>query len=121
MPTPIVVLDPTGQHGGKTSEQLIGMAGFLPGWATDPDFMHLDLKEAMEEQYGLGPLREMTGGRVNNDLSYSYPGDPDIFPILLVSRCTDGGEEHEVLLQYEYGLTGILGMRDGSAFMTRMD
>jgi hypothetical protein len=107
-------VDPHNQYTHVPDEILGDMVGTLPSWAGNPEFMHLDLHEAMEAQYGFGPLRHFDGSSIAEDGLYSYPEDPDMHPIFELHR------KDEILYIYEYAIVAFVD-KNGKAFVTRMD
>ncbi len=107
------MIDPLNKYPHVSEENLIATLGFIPGWALNSEFEDKPLKEALDVQYGFG-LYEMTGSTIEEDGTWKYPEDPDLFPILELKR------GNETLYQYEHGLVAIV-QEDGSSFCTRMD
>lgn len=87
--------------------------GFLPMWAMNPTFRDLSLRDALEQQYGL-PLYEISGGTLDKDGTYRYPGDPPLAPLIRIDR----GDE--VFYQYPHAIVVIVDAQ-GGIFATRMD
>jgi hypothetical protein len=76
--------------------------------------MHLPLKEALETQYGFGPLTEIKGATVDQDGVMSYPGDPDLYPLVEITR------NDETFYMYQHAIVSIVSS-NGNRFVTRMD
>jgi hypothetical protein len=93
---------------------LIALCGYLPSFATHPAHLPLTLKEKMEAMYGFGALRQLEGSSIHEYGVHSFPGDPDLYPILRIDR----GAEHVYI--YEHGLVAFSAPR-GKYFVTRMD
>jgi hypothetical protein len=89
--------------------------GLLPIFAMDPEYIHLPLREAMEIQYGFGPLMEMKGGTVTGTYAYLSPGDPPLYPYVIITR------GNEVFVEYPYGIVALIDQQTGDTFVTRMD
>ena len=106
-------LDPHNKYEHLSVEDLRMSLGSLPSWVMNPTFFEFPLKEALDKQYGFG-LFETKGGKVSKDGIFSYPEDPDLYPIAEIIR----GDE--TFYQYQYGIVAII-QKDGSSFVTRMD
>lgn len=116
-----LLLDPTNHHGnnGAGPERLIEACGLLPEWFADYRMESTPsgtLKEYMEECYGFGLLHEMTGCTINEDLTYDYPEDDTMYPLLHAT--TDDGK---AMVQWQYGIVAFQEEEEGEWFMTRMD
>ena len=109
----IALIDPSKKFENLNKSDLMMSLGYIPGWVVNQEFFEKPLKEALDLQYGFG-MFEMTGGEVTEDGVYKYPQDPDLYPLIKITR----GEE--TLYQYQYGIVAIV-QKDGSAFVTRMD
>ena len=110
---------PTLHYPHLNTLQILDACGFIPSWVetySKEDDGTQDIKSFMEEVYGFGALHEMVGGTVNEDLTYSFPEDPDMHP--LVHMKLGGGQE---LVQYPYGMVAMRDSADQPWFMTRMD
>ena len=87
--------------------------GMLPIWALNHEFFHLPLKDALAEQYGM-PLYEISGGTLDANGVYRYPGDKPLKPLIRIDR----GDE--TFYQYDYAIVAILSP-GSDAYITRMD
>lgn len=106
--------DPLGAYANVSPYTLQDLAGFLPGWAANPDYMDKPIREAMDIQYDFG-LHQFDPDKSSVDERgvYRYPGDPDMSPVLKITR----GDE--VMYVYEYGIVAFVN--DAETFVTRMD
>lgn len=93
---------------------LLEYCGLLPEWVTAPEHLDKPLREALEAQYGFGPLLKIKGATITEDLQLSYPGDPLLPPLLVIER-----RPGETFIQYPYALV-CLRTPTGD-FITRMD
>lgn len=107
-------VDPTNNFLRTPNEDLLEACGFIPHWVVSPEFQELPLQEALEIQYGFGSLIEMTGSKINENGVMSYPGDPDLYPLIRINR----GDE--IFYQYQYGIVAFIN-KDKDVFITRMD
>jgi len=108
-----VTFDPLNKY--PPDMNLLEACGFLPEWVINPEYHHLPLREAMEVQYGLGPLHEIRGVTITGTYAYQSQGDPPLFPLVIITR----GDE--VFVEYPYGLVAFTTPTTNSAFVTRMD
>lgn len=109
-----IELDPTGHYGehNVNPEYLVPMLGLLPQFLAESDPAD-DAREAFDKAYGFG-LYEMTGGNVDkNSGIFTYPEDPDMYPI---AECIRGDE---IIYFYESAIVAIVSKT--STFVTRMD
>jgi len=116
------ILDPTGHFTKHISsleqktlakQNLAEACGLIPNWVMDYEYDDLNMKDMLQKYYpfGMFPIPKTT---VSDSGVFSYPEDPDLYPLVKMSR----GEE--IIYQYQYGLVAIV-QPDGSAFCTRMD
>lgn len=106
-------IDPLNKYSHISEYDLTQMLGYIPGWAANGEFLSSPLQEALDKQYGFG-LFEMTGGKVLEDGTFVYPGDPDLYPLFKLIR------DKETLYQYPSAIVIII-KEDGTSFCTRMD
>lgn len=110
-----IEFDPLDKFQHIPPAMLANMIGFLPEWAANANLEHLSLREAMELQYGFGPLHPFSAdSTIDTQGIMRYPGDPDMYPLL---RLTRGDEQMYI---YQYGIVAFIGP-DQSTFITRMD
>lgn len=98
-------------------ERPLGMdtLGLIPFWVfewNNVDDADMTLKDYLDKRYGYG-LYEMDKSTISSKGVYSYPDDPDLYPIAKMD--TRAG----VFYQYDYGIVAI-PTEDGH-FVTRMD
>lgn len=108
-----ITFDPLNKY--PADADLLEACGLLPIFAMDPEHIHLPLREAMETQYGFGPLSEIKGSTITDTYTYEYPEDPPLYPYVIITR----GDE--VFVQYPYGIVAFIDQQTGDTFVTRMD
>ena len=104
-------IDPLNKFTAIDPKQLVEACGLIPS------FISPEADDVMEEallQYGMS-LGEMVGGEIDKEGVYSYPGDPDLYPI---TRCEVGGK---TIYIYEYGITAFVDNRNGESVVHRFD
>lgn len=107
------IIDPTNSFniGEGTINDILGI---LPLWVSEiPE--DEDLKNGLEEAYGMGSLYSMTGGLVEEEGTYIYPSDPELKPLVRCDRV------NETYYQYHYGIISIVYKDGRDTFVTRMD
>lgn len=108
------IIDPTNNCSNKTLSYLGDLLGILPDWVRSCPESE-DLVPYLSECYGFGALLGMEGGVIKEDGVYTYPDDPDLYPLISMER------EQETVFIYYYGIVGIVYKDVRSAFVTRMD
>ena len=117
MTTLCINIDPTGHHVALGAKRIpmIEACGLVPPWIIEsPDYVE-PLKPLLEEAYGFGPLYESEESTVNAKGVMSYPGDPDMYPLIRMER------QDEVFYMYEYAMVAIVNKTTGESFVSRMD
>lgn len=84
------------------------------------------LYETMLEQYGF-PADPIAGGTINETGVYRYPGDPDLYPVMVMEQEERLPDPDDVtaptatrtLFFYRYALIAI--RENGQTIVTRMD
>ena len=122
-----IVLDPNNHYTSHlNAQQLIDTGGFLVDWAIayfEKGKKADTLREHMEKCYTL-PLDPFPPeSKVEDNLVLTYPGDPDLYPTLIIQE--HNPEEVEVpgapltrIIIYQYGIVVI--EENGNQFITRM-
>jgi hypothetical protein len=105
-------VDPTFQYPNMNPADLVQSLGLLPGWVEEAMRGDVNVQDYLDDAYGFG-LYEMTGGAVESDGTYTFPGDPDLAPIALM--------EDGVTQVYFYPHAIIAILHNGTTFVTRMD
>lgn len=108
-----IEIDPTGHYPDINPSRLLGACGVIPMWVAadrSPDNTIFDI---LEREYQF-PLFEMHGSTITNEGVHQYPEDPDLYPLIQLTR----GEE--VMYVYQYAITAIVSP-DGSTFVVRID
>jgi hypothetical protein len=106
------IIDPMGKYDHMDETTFHNVIGWIPGWVFNAEFYDAPVKDALTEQYGFGELNSMNG-KLDEDGVYTYPEDPDLYPLIKMTR----GDE--TVFQYPYGIVAIRNA-DGD-FITRMD
>jgi len=94
----VYTVDPLKKFSHVDPEALVNELGFIPTFITE------ETDNVMEEallRYGFG-MGEMTGGVVEEDGTYKYPGDPDLYPL---TRCK---ANDTVIFIYSYGIIAFV-------------
>lgn len=107
-----IILDPLNKFQDVKDQSFYNNnIGFVIDWLQNND--HLRAIDIFKLEYPFGVL-EMSGGVLNEDGTYKYPGDPTLYPIAKTIR------NKEIIYHYQYGIVGVV-MEDKRTFMTRMD
>lgn len=104
------VIDPLGEYGDLKPEDLAESCGYIPFFLHAQD--ERDAKTQMVERYGFGSFPS-SGGTVDSRGVYSYPEDPDLYPVMETSL------RGEIVRIYPYAFVSITN--DKGTYMTRMD
>jgi len=105
-------MDPLNKFQDMSKVHIMNNLGYVPSWAGNIEYKDLPLKDALEIQYQ--PLYEIKGGIVDENGIYKFPGDPELYPLIKLTR------NDEILYQYIFGMVSIV-QEDGSSYVTRMD
>lgn len=107
-------LDPLSKFENYTPDDIMDVCGFIPQWLVAEELIEYDALTALDKAYQWGPLTHLEKSVVNEDGSYSYPGDPDMYPLIIIKRGKD------TVIQYQYGMVAIK-VDDKPFVVTRMD
>ena len=105
------IIDPLNKFPFTEPEVLMEAVGLIP------TFINPLAEDVMEEaliNYGMS-ICPMTGGVVNKEGVYQYPGDPDLYPI---TRCKVGGK---TIYIYSYGIIAFVADNSGETVVHRFD
>lgn len=114
-------VDPLKKYPDVKKGRLVEACGLIPAFVAEAEIglgegAPLEaLHRAVMEIYGYGLGHPMTGGEVTPEGVYTYPEDPDLYP--LVSLQTAQG--HEVLI-YQYAITAFRDS-EGTTIVERID
>jgi len=112
----MIEYDPCGKFSKIPNADLLNAGGFLPRWCKEYEHYDFSMKKALISNYSFyyGP---MPGGKVSEDGTYLFPGDPPLYPYLKITfpNCD------ETCYIYNYGIVGTVNKRTGEAWLTRMD
>ena len=111
-----IQFDPLGAYPSTEPSALVEATGFLAPWALEwaaNPAPTEDLPSHMEACYGFGELHRLEGGTINPDGTFSYPGDPDLSPIMKLSA------HGETFYVYPHAIVAFLS--EYSTFVSRMD
>ena len=110
-------IDPTGYFASQASHEMeyaIESLGILPHWVTKAEDTE-SIREAFDRQYNFG-LFEFHGITINAEGVFSYPEDPDLYPIISMVRGS------ETAYFYQSAMVAIINKDQNIAqFVTRMD
>jgi len=111
----IMTVDPHRKFSTATPEQILNACGVVSQWAMNPRYEEASMYEALAEQYQRRPepMSAEWGGIISEDGVFSFPGDPDQFPLLTIQH----GDE--MLYQYQYSMVAVVN--DGGTKIFRMD
>lgn len=105
-----------------SAENILADCGNLPLWFGSWSIMcQVDAKdtppieEFMNTVYPFG-ISKMEGGGITDDFTHTYPGDPDLHPLL-----TMGDENFTQFIQYQYAIVAWREAETADWFITRMD
>ena len=114
----VLRIDPTGWFllNGGVPQKMIGALGILPQWAAQAYDFDNNFKDALIHNYGCFYGGAMEGGTVDSEGVYSYPEDPDLYPLAVMTApyTTDK------VFFYEYSMVGVL-TEAGNFWMSRFD
>jgi len=98
--------------------KLIGLGGYIPAWFMEYCVEEGDrpIVEYMGEMYRFG-MHEMTGGTVDGDLIYQYPGDPQLHPAFHLKAKHNGAE----MVCYQHAIFAFRDKPEDEWYVTRMD
>ena len=116
-PTATITIDPLDQYQDVPASDLLEGAGLLHDWILEAIAFSTPIKENLLFHYKPYFLGEMNGCTVTENGTLSYPGDPDLFPIL---KYTAPGTS-EVLFIYKHGIVAIRDTKENTIWITRMD
>ena len=107
-----ITIDPTGYFIGAIAGRIIETIGVLPFWLSE------GLEEGETAEHALLSRYEyangaMTGGTIDKEGVYTYPSDPDLYPLAKV--VTETG----TIYFYEYAMVSIV--TDDKTTTYRMD
>ena len=113
-------VDPTGHYGDKKvpTKRLLDALGIVPAFVIEAamaleEATPRSVMDAMGDVYGFY-LGDMEGGTVDSEGVYSYPEDPDLYPLI---EWTLGGTVKVYMYNY-----AIIVVTDGKeTIVTRMD
>ena len=108
-------LDPFSHYDNMPFEYMLTMAGLIPQWLDDPNFSELEVIQVFDICYAHGGgFRPMEGFTHDDEYTLSYTGDPDMYPLIQITR----GLEQVYI--YQHSWVGVVGL-DGSFQVARMD
>lgn len=105
-----VQFDPLDKFPNVPQARLVEACGILPHFVLTDD---APIRANLEHCYQFG-IHESSGGSIDPDGMYHFPGDPDLAPMAVIRK----GEERMFI--YRSAIVAILG-DDGSCFVTRCD
>lgn len=104
------IVDPTSHFEGAPLDYLSGLIGIIPTFIfDDPNVVDMAV-----DHYGM-PSTPISGGTFADNGVYSYPEDPDLFP---VAACIAGGKK---IFIYRYGLIAFIDLWPEATVMYRFD
>ena len=107
-------IDPLNKYSETRQDHIIESLGLIPQFVNNPMYVDKSLKETLDLSYGFG-LHKMYGGKVEEDGRFTYPEDPDLYPLAKMIR------GNEYLYQYPHAIIAIWCADTESYFVTRMD
>lgn len=117
-------VDPLNKHGHRNAALIQELVGIIPTFINSND--PRPFKEQALENYGMA-TGEITGGTTNVSGCYSYPGDPDLYPLFTISRREKrAGWPDEILFIYDFAIVCFMTKNPNtgdiiSTYVTRMD
>ena len=112
-----ITIDPHTKFTHAPKDQTIGVCGILPHWAVSGSGETMKDSLINNYQFYMGAF---TGGTIDDTGIYSYPEDPDLYPMLKIDRL-DGEDLKEVCYIYEYAMVACKNIDTGDLWVTRMD
>jgi len=109
--------DPLNTYPNADPEYILECLGYIPSFIlTALEEPKSTFSQDIMEVYGFGGA-PMTGGEIQQDGVYTYPKDPDLYPLAILE--TERGD----VICYRYGITAIIekGESYDSATVYRMD
>lgn len=107
-----VTLDPNDKFSTVQKQYIADLLGILPFWIDPAD--PRPMREQFDTKYNFGIL-EMQGGRIEEDGTYHYPGDPALHPVARAVL------RDETIFFYQHSMVCIRNETTKTTFMTRMD
>jgi len=112
-------LDPTGAFAKATPEALLDACGYVALWMHEAQVIEDEhqpesLWDYIDECYGF-PMCLMSGGSIDENGIYNYPGDPALPPV--AKWITD----NEMIYMYQYAILAFVDRKTGVARVTRVD
>lgn len=108
------VIDPLCKFSKVLEEVIINSVGLIPTFVTDDEGGNAIDVAVARYQYGGYPL---SGGKITEDGSYKYPGDPVLYPI---AQCVLPINKLTVYI-YSYGMTAFVNNETKEHKMYRFD
>jgi hypothetical protein len=108
----VITFDPNKKFQQIDPRYFVDCLGILPFWINPND--ERPMKEQFDAKYQFGVF-EMKGGKVKDDGSYKYPGDPLLHPVAKASL------RNETIFFYQHAMVCIRNETTKATFMTRLD
>ena len=110
--------DPLKKYKGQPLREAMGLIPyFIIEAATRGPTGAREVLDYMNEAYGFGGP-EMTGGTIEEDGTYTYPEDPDLYPYAKFNLSGPEGSIADVFV-YPYAIVAVRD--DKETLLTRMD
>ncbi len=108
-----ITIDPHNTLSERDEDIYYTYAGFIPSFISK-GLSYDDMVKDTMKNYGF-QTPPMTGHSIDENLVMSYPGDPDMYPMVIIKTC-----DAQVII-YKYGVTTFMS-DDGTKNITyRMD
>jgi len=104
-------IDPTNNFEGVDPDKLVKSVGYIPTFI-NPESDDV-VKEALHH-YGFGGP-EMTGGTIEEDGTYKYPEDPDLYPLC------KGYAGDKLIFIYQFGIIAFVDTEGDGSVVHRFD
>ena len=115
-----MTIDPNSNFNGVPEERLMAACGLIPAWLATYSCKETrasnNLKDHLDKEYTFG-MFPMEGGKVNDNLSYSFPEDPDLHPLMHYKN----HETEAEFIMFQHAMCAVRQTPNDEWFVTRMD
>lgn len=110
----LMIYDPLDKYPDVPIKHFTEMCTVIYHWALIASTSGKPMIDIIHQHYGY-PLDPFTGGTVTVNGVYSYPEDPDLYPICKIIL------HEEIIFYYEYEMMTIRNKQNGKYFTIRVD
>ena len=110
----IIKYDPLNMFMNVSDSDLGNLCSVIYHWAGIALIANMPMREVIHRHYGYA-LDPMEGGSVTENGLYSYPSDPDLYPLCKIEM------SQEIIFFYEYEIIAIRNKDDKKTVVLRVD